>query len=388
MKNYRIIAKTLEKHFDTFRQTLVLLGARQVGKTTLLKRLFPDALYIQADEKPVADLLETYSSENYKKIIHDYKQIVIDEMHLISNPGRAVKLIYDQFQDLQIIITGSSSLHIKNKTAESMAGRAITYHLYPLTYTEYLHQLDIEQFELNSIILNKVISLDNSKTVKLYNHKNLLDDILKYGLYPDLINQNEKIAYLENLSQRAIFKDIVELNLVENRAKALELLKVLAYQIGNLISYAEISRKIGLTIPTIQRYIDIFEDSYILFRLFPYSKNKRDEIGKSPKIYFWDVGLRNSLINNFDNPAIRNDTGALFENFVITEIKKENEYSKSRYTLNYWRTKSGAEIDLVLSKHSELIGVELKYNKGKITTAFKNRYPEAKTLVINSENFY
>ena len=388
MKNYRIIAKTLEKHFDSFKQTLVLLGARQVGKTTLLKRLFPDALYLQADEKPVADLLEKFSSENYKKIIKNHQQIVIDEIHLISNPGRAVKLIYDQFPDLQIIITGSSSLHIKNKTAESMAGRAITYHLYPLTYTEYLHQLGVEKFESSSVILNKISSLDNSQTIKLYNLQDLLDGVLKYGLYPELLNQQEKIEYLENLSQRAIFKDIVELNLIENRAKALDLLKVLAYQIGNIISYAEISRKIGLTIPTIQRYIDIFEDSYIIFRLSPFSKNKRDEIGKSPKIYFWDLGIRNALINNFEDINIRSDAGALFENFIIAELKKENDYSKSRYALNYWRTKSGSEVDLVLFNHKEIIGVELKYNKGKMTTAFKNRYPEAKTVVINSENFY
>ena len=388
MNEYRVIEPKIKKHFDTYKQAIVLLGARQVGKTTLLKRLFPDALYLLVDEKPVIDLLETYSSDNYKKLLKKYNQVFIDEIHLLSNPGRAVKIIYDQFPGMQIIITGSSSLHIKNKTAESMAGRAIDYHLYPLTFWEYLYQLEIEKDKAPIKITDKIVGKHADKTVRLYSTKDLLFDVLKFGLYPEILNQIDSQTYLTNLAEKAIFKDIVELNLIENRSKALELLKVLAFQIGNLINYAELSRKLGLSIPTIQRYIEIFEQSFILFRLFPYSKNKRDEIGKSPKIYFWDIGLRNALINSFEDINLRDDIEAMFENFIISEVKKEIDYFDLNYNVNYWRIKSGSEVDLVLSNNSELHAVEIKINKGSVSKAFTNRYPHATTTVLTVENFF
>ena len=144
----------------------------------------------------------------------------------------------------------------------------------------------------------------------------------------------------------------------------------------------------GVDRKTVQRYIDIFEQSYILYRLYPFSNSKRAEIGKTPKIYFSDLGLRNALINNFDSVSSRNDTGAMFENFIINEIRKSIDYSGPDYKINYWRTKSGSEVDLVLSNHKEVIGCEIKYRNGKITKAFSNRYPEAKLHVVTSENFY
>ena len=386
MNNYRFIESKLSRHFQTFKQALILLGARQVGKTTLLKRLYPDALYLLVDEKPIQEILETYSSANYKKIIKNHKQIFIDELHLLSNPGRAAKIIYDQFSDVQIIITGSSSLHIKNKTSESMAGRAINYILHPLTFNEYLIQQNISNEKVS--IVKRMLAQDNSKSITLFDLQEVLSSVLKFGLYPDIINVSDNREYLLNLAEKAIFKDILELNLIENRSKALELLQVLAYQIGNVINYAEISRKLGLSIPTVQRYIDIFEQSFILYRIKPFSKNKREEIGKSPKIFFWDIGLRNALVKNFEAINIRGDSGALFENFIISEVKKEIEYSELDYEVNYWRVKSGYEVDLVLSNKNELNGLEIKLNNGVITKAFTNRYPEAKTLVITQKSFY
>lgn len=185
-----------------------------------------------------------------------------------------------------------------------------------------------------------------------------------------------------------LFKDIVELNLIENRADAKKLLKLLAYQTGNLINYSQISNRLSIDVRTVQRYIEIFEQSFIVFRLYPYSKDKKIELIKSPKIYFYDVGIRNAIIGNYDSVDIRTDRGAIFENFIISEVLKINQYSDENYDLSYWRTKSGSEVDLVLHKHDEVIGCKIKVSKGTISKAFGNRYPNAKQRVINLDNFY
>lgn len=387
MNNYRLIENQLKNHFFNYKQALVLMGARQVGKTTLLKKIFPNALYLLLDEQPVKNILESYSSANYRNLIGHNRQIFIDELHLLSDPGRAVKLLYDQFEALKIIITGSSSLHIKNKTSESMAGRAINYYLYPLTFGEFLYQKQIETTQPKSI-LSKLISQEETSSVRLYSIQDMLKNVLIYGQYPEMVNLPMDKPYLINLADKAIFKDILELNLIDNRSKALELLKILAYQIGNMLNYTEISGKLAISVPTVQRYIEIFEQSFLLYRLYPFSKNEREEIGKTPKIYFWDLGLRNALINNFDDINIRSDAGAMFENFIINEIKKEISYTNSDYQVNYWRIKSKFEVDLVLSNHHQLFGIEIKLNNGQITKSFTNRYPQAKTRLISSENFY
>ena len=388
MNLYRLQEKNIKNHFKKFKQALILLGARQVGKTTLLKKLFPNALYLLVDEKRVFDILETYNSATYKTLIGSEKQIIIDELHLISNPGRAVKLIYDQIPNTQIIITGSSSLHIKNKTSESMAGRAINYFLHPLTFWEYLFQIGIETEKKPFFLNTKILEQDGVSTIKIYNHREILEEVMVYGLYPETLNQSDKKTYLTELAEKAIFKDIIELQLIENRAKALELLKLLAYQIGSLISYTELSNKLGISTPTVQRYIDVFEDSFILFRVYPYSKKGRNEIGKAPKIYFWDTGIRNALIGDFNKTSIRNDAGALFENLVFVEYKKELVYLKLNHKLHYWRLKSGAEVDLVVETKQELIGCEIKLTKGKVSPAFTNRYPNSKIHVLTMDNIF
>lgn len=382
----RLIDKRMSSHFDIYKQALVLLGARQVGKTTLLKRRFPNALYLLIDEERIRQTLETYNSDTYLNLIGDAKQVFLDELHLLSNPGRAVKLIYDQIPNVKIIVTGSSSLHIKNKTAESMAGRAIDYHLYPLTFGEFLYQRGIEDTP-NIFIHKKILELDGSNTVRKYDHKQILESLMLWGQYPYLIQSPQDSLYLKNLVEKAVFKDIIDLQLIDNLSKALELLRTLAYQIGNLISYSELSSKLQISTPTVQRYIEIFEQSFILFRLYPFSKNKRDEIGKSPKIYFWDLGLRNALIDNFDSLNIRSDAGAMFENFIVAEVKKEISYLGLDFQVQYWRLKSGSEVDLVICGKDEFIGCEIKLTNGKISQAFKNRYPEAKTHEIDSDNF-
>lgn len=382
----RHLEKNLQNHFKDYRQAIVLLGARQTGKTTLLKRIFQDAKYLLLDNEPTRKILETYDINTYTQIFGQNKQIIIDELHLLSNPGRAVKIIYDQLPEVQIVVTGSSALHIKNKSSESMAGRKIEYQLYPLTFSEYLVQKGIEK-KLNFNILDNIIH-DKKAVAKLFNPEDILFDVLSYGLYPEVISLKNKRTYLLELADSVIFKDIVELNLIENRSKAKELLKLLAYQIGNLINYSELADKLSIDRRTVERYIDVFEQSYILFRVYPYSKNKRDEIGKMPKIYFYDLGLRNALIDDFNISNLRLDFGAIFENFIIVELCKIISYTNSDLKLYYWRSRSKAEVDIVLSSSTSLYGVEVKWRERPISNAFLDRYPHAKLKLLSKNNFY
>lgn len=386
MNNFRHLEKKLENHFNTYKQAIVLLGARQTGKTTLLKKVFPKASYLLLDNEQVKQVLESYDINTYKQILGPTKQLIIDELHLASDPGRVVKIIYDQIPEIQLIVTGSSALHIKNKSTESMAGRKIEYQLFPLTFSEYLVQKEIVQ-QANFNILENCLQHASSET-QLFLPKEIASYLLLYGTYPETLNIQSPRIYLENLADSAVFKDIVELNLIDNRTKAKELLKLLAYQIGNLINYSEISSRLSLDRRTVERYIDIFEESFLIFRVYPYSKKGRDEIGKSPKIYFHDLGLRNALINNFEPVHLRDDYGALFENFIISEVQKSISYQNLNYKLNYWRTKSGSEVDIVLSNTEQLIGIELKVAGGQFSEAFLNRYQNSQTKIITLDNFY
>ncbi|MBI2641447.1 ATP-binding protein [Candidatus Roizmanbacteria bacterium] len=388
-KRSRLLDQTIKMHFKRHRhQILMLLGPRQSGKTTLISRLFPRAQYFLVDNEPILKNLETYDINIYKQIIHPRVQtLVIDEIHLLSNPGRCAKIIHDQLPRLQLIITGSSSLHIKNKTGESLAGRKIDYHLYPLTFSEYLFQKSISK-GFSTALVERILKRKLKHHPSLFDLKVTLENFLLFGGYPYLIDNPNDKAYLKNLVESAVFKDILDLDLIENRRDGLNLLKLLAYQMGNLINYSEISLRLGIDARTIRRYIDIFEQSFILFRLYPYSKNRRNEIVKTPKIYFYDTGLRNALIDDFSPLSLRPDLGALFENFIISEVHKDNSYLNLDLHLNYWRNKQGAEIDLVFSKRDLLTGIEIKYTKGSITRAFTNRYKKANVLFLNSDNFY
>jgi len=381
----------ISQHFEKYKQVLILLGSRQVGKTTLIKKIFPKTDYFLVDNEPIKKILEAYDIETYKTLINkNSKEIIIDEIHLLDNPGRAVKIIYDQLEGIKIIITGSSSFHIKNKTGESLAGRKIDYNIYPLTFSEYLVQKGIEN-DLNFNILEKII--DDKKynpkdQLYKFDIKNILNSVLVYGQYPHLIKNPNDEKYLLNFVDSLIFKDILELNLIEDKKLAKDLLKLLAFQIGNLINYSELANSLKADQRTIKRYIEIFEQSFILFRLYPYSKNKRDEITKSAKIFFYDTGIRNALIGDFSDLEARADKGALFENFIISELIKQNSYLEKNYKFFYWRTKQGSEIDVVMEKTGELIGVEIKYRHKVMNKAFKNRYQEAMVKIVTADNFY
>lgn len=378
-------------HFNKYKQILVLLGARQVGKTTILKKIFPTAKYLEVDSEVVRSALEKYDSAVYQELLtnEDSNIVILDEIHKLSDPGRAAKIIYDQLPQFKLIITGSSSFRIKNKTSESLAGRKIDYQLFPLTLSEYLVQTGLEK-KLSDASFEKLVNegkLEN--VIRSYDSYNLLNQRLIFGMYPEMIFHPSDSRYLLNLIDSVVFKDMLDLNLLENKSAALSLLKLLAYQIGSLINYHELSVNLGIGEKTVKRYVELFEQSFIIFTLKPFSLRKRDEISKMPKVYFYDLGLRNALINNFSSYETRGDKGQLYENFIISEICKMNSYKKYGFNLNYWRTKSGSEIDLVLSQEGRKnIAIEIKTQAKRVNKAFVERYPDSKLVVLTRENFW
>lgn len=386
----RHLDKVLAAHFTKYKEILILLGARQVGKTTLIKRIFPDGQYLTVDTDPIKNALEHYDPAVYRQLLNQKSNLVIiDEIHKLSDPGRAAKIFFDQMPEKRLIITGSSAFNIKNKATESLAGRKIDYKLYPLTLGEYLVQQGLEE-NLSLRYMDMIVSGEKNKNIfKPYDHKTILSNILVYGLYPAMLSHPSDSLYLSNLIDSVIFKDLVELSLLENKSAALSLLKLLAYQIGSLLNYAELSSKLGISARTVKRYIELFEQSYIIFTVRPYSSRKRDEISKMPKIYFYDLGLRNALINNFEPIGVRGDAGQLFENFIVAELIKYNYYGNYGYDFNFWRTKSGSEIDLVLSKAGrEVIAIEIKSQTRRFNQAFKSRYPNSRIEVISRDNYW
>lgn len=388
MKQTRHVDQAVLAHFRQNKEILILLGARQVGKTTLIKRLFPDAHYLLVDNESVKTNLEKYDVSVYKQILPtDTRILIIDEIHLLSDPGRAAKIIYDQLPNISLIITGSSSLHIKNRMTESLAGRKFDYHLYPLTLSEYLHQKGIED-ALSFRIMENIVKGQNRTRAHLFDINGILEHVLLYGLYPRLVDKPNDQEYLKNLVDSVIFKDLMELTAIENRVGALNLLRLLAYQIGSLVNISELASRLTMNAATIRRYLDIFEQSFIIFPLKLYSKIGRDEIGKMNKYYFYDTGLRNALIENFNPIRLRQDFGAVFENFIIAELFKINEYGKFGFKMNFWRTKQGSEMDVVLTKNEDVFAVEIKAGKTRTNRAFLHRYPEAGIHTVTPLNFY
>ncbi|MBP9691148.1 ATP-binding protein [Candidatus Woesebacteria bacterium] len=390
--------KPLDRHIDTKLLdhhnnrdlAIILLGPRQIGKTTTLKRLFPNAQYFLLDNEAEKELFERYDISYYKNAIADLGKnvLVLDEIQLLSNPGRAIKILYDQIKGIKIVATGSSTLTIKNKLSESMAGRKLEYQLFPLTFSEILFQKGTTSRLEYKIVENITGQMPASQKAYSFDIHGMLKEVLLFGSYPYLVANPRDTEYLLSIANDAIYKDIIELNLIENKSDAKRLLKLLAYQIGNIVNYSQIAGSLSMDIRTVQRYIEIFEQTYILFRLYPFSLNKKTELRKSPKIYFYDLGIRNAIINNFDDIDVRSDKGAMFENFIINEVLKSNSYNKLNYKMYYWRTKFGSEVDLVLQKLDEIIACEIKFTGGAFSSAFRNRYPHAKTQTITSGNFY
>ena len=367
----RQIAKEIKK--DCFKgKVILLLGARQVGKSTLIKMLPFDkgieTLWLDGENADVHLLLENANSERLKQIAANHKVIVIDEAQKINAIGSILKLFSDYHKDIQVIASGSSSFELRNSLNEPLTGRKFEFNLYPISFQE------------------------------MVNHTNLLMEIrqlpqrLRYGYYPEIVTGigNEE-RLLKFLSESYLYKDIFLFKGIKKPEKILELLKLLAWQIGSEVNYNELSKTLKIDNQTIESYVNMLEQAFVIYKLNAFNTNQRKELKKSKKIYFNDLGIRNALINDFRPIEIRNDNGVLFENFVINEFRKQNEYQQVYANLYFWRTTDQKEIDLVIEKNGMLHTFEIKWNPNKkavLTKSFSNIYPNYTFDVINNSNFF
>jgi uncharacterized protein len=366
----RIIQNQVEQDFFKGK-VIIVAGARQVGKSTLLDQLgetFPNKkiLKINADNPTQADLLRNKDFEQLKAIIGDNDIVFIDEAQRVQNIGLTLKLLVDNYKtEKQIVATGSSSVNLLQSTAEPLTGRKFTYHLYPIS---------MEEFILNSDML------------KLIENTELF---LRYGMYPEIISttgEDEKKRLLQEITASYLFKDILEFQEVRNPQVLTDLLKALALQVGSEVSYSELSNLLRIDLKTVERYVDLLEKSFVVFRLSAFSRNKRREISKNKKIYFYDVGIRNAVIDNFNSLDKRADVGQLWENFVLCERLKYREYHRIFATQYFWRTYDGSEIDLVEDRDGKLYGFEIKYKSSKARVPTKwNEYDTSEFQLINKD---
>lgn len=351
-------------------KAIVIMGARQVGKSTLLRQMLgerQDVIWMNSDDLDIQELFSSITSTRIRAILGSKRLLVIDEAQRISDIGLRLKLITDQVPDVQVIATGSSSFELASKVNESLAGRKREFRMYPLTFGEMVQHT---QF------------LDE---VRMIPHR------MVYGYYPEVVcNPGDERAILKELSDSYLYKDILSLDSINKPDKLVRLLKALALQIGSQVSYNEIGTLIGLDSKTVERYVDILEKSFIVFRLGTFSRNLRNELKASRKIYFWDLGIRNAIIGNLAQIENRTDAGELWENFVIAERMKRNAYKCSFAQSYFWRTRQQHEIDYLEEEDGILYAFEFKWNLRKANVkcpeSFKTAYPEAVYKVVTPEN--
>lgn len=355
-------------------KALVIYGSRQTGKTTLLKKFLSENegnFRYKLDSGDDVNTQIVLGSSDFKKIINyakGYDLVAIDEAQRIKNIGMGLKILVDQLPNIKIVVTGSSSFELAGQIGEPLTGRKITLTLFPLS-----------QIEMG----------------KLYNDHDLrsrLDDYLIFGGYPEALaseGANDKKRILEELVGSYLLKDILELEKVKSSKLLLDLLRLLAFQVGNEVSLSELGKQLGIDSKTVARYLDLFEKSFVLINLRGFSRNRRKEITSKSKYYFLDNGIRNAIIANFNPLDIRDDIGKLWENFLVVERLKKQAYDQI-YSNNYfWRTWDQKEIDWVEERDGKLFGYEFKWKSksGKSSKAWLENYPEASLEVINNENY-
>lgn len=352
-------------------KALIIYGARQVGKTTLVKQYLKktNLKYIlnYGDNLEVQSALEDGSFNKIKEYIGDNELIVIDEAQKIKNIGTAIKIMVDQFDNIQVIATGSSSFKLSGQIGEPLVGRKTTLTLFP-----------ISQIELTKINTPQEL-------------KSKLEDYLIFGSYPAVLleTKENKIKLLEDYVNSNILQDILELEKVKGSKVLLDLLRLIAFQIGSEVSIEELGSNLNIDKKTVARYLDLFEKSFILYNLRGYSRNLRTEITKKSKYYFYDNGIRNALISNFNPINKRNDIGQLWENFIIMERIKKQKYKGIHANNYFWRTWEQKEIDWIEEREGKLFGFEIKYSKDSFTKPkqFTDAYPNSSIELVNKENY-
>ena len=330
------------------RKIMLIYGPRQAGKTTLVKQLGKlsglKAKYISADLSVNELLLMQRDLKTLSDFTEGYQLLIIDEAQRIQDIGLVLKIIYDEMPHLKVIATGSSSFDLANQTAEPLTGRKTVFQLLPFALGEI--SPGINKFELDQ----------------------QLGEILLYGMYPEVYTApvGQKRRLLGEICESYLFKDVLQLTVVKYTLKIRDLLRLLAFQVGQLVSVNELSQKLSINRETVERYIDLLEKSFVIFRLPAYSRNLRKEVAKMDKIYFYDTGILNYLIDNFKSIDYRNDTGNLWENFVVAERRKQLLCLRKNTRSYFWRTYTGAEIDYVEEDEDGLMGFEIKMTKNNV----------------------
>ena len=355
-------------------KVLILLGARRVGKTAFIQNylsIIPkqDYLHLNGEDIQDADLLKERSVRNYSRLLTNIKLLVIDEAQNIPDIGLILKLIVDSIEGIKIIATGSSVFDLSNKLGEPLVGRKNTIYLFPLAQIEFLKYQNLKE-----------------TTQKL-------EERLLFGSYPELEQYpdwNDKISYLKEIINSYLLKDILVYEGIKQSNKILDLLKLIAFQVGQEVSLQELARQLGISKNTVESYLDLLSKVFVIYKVPGFSRNLRKEITKSNRWYFYDNGIRNGIIANFSRLDSRTDVGALWENYVASERIKFQNYTQKSISNYFWRTYDQQELDWLEEENGILRGYEFKWNenrKAKIPTAFAKAYPEATFEVINKGNY-
>ncbi len=363
----RYLEKIIEKKIGSGK-AVVLIGSRQVGKTTLIETILKnkDYLLLDGDDPKTRTILTEPNTEQIRSILGKYKYVFIDEAQRIKGIGLTMKIITDRFKDVQLFTSGSSSFDLSNQINEPLTGRKWEYQLFPISWEEYEEHHGY-----------------------LYSEQQLENRLL-YGFYPDVLNNPEdEINVLRNLVNSYLYKDILSFANMQKPEILDKLVQALALQIGSEVNYSELAQIVNADKNTVSKYIDILQKGYIIFKLNSFSRNLRNEIKMNKKIYFYDNGIRNMVIGNFNPLELRTDKGALWENFLISERIKQIEYKQSIARAYFWRTKQQQEVDFVEENNGKIYGYEFKWNnkrKVKLPKTFIETY-NAESKVIDRENF-
>lgn len=352
-------------------KAIILVGARQVGKSTLFRQILSgktDFLTLSCDDPEVREMLNGINQRELQRIIGNHRIVMVDEAQRVPGVGLAMKLIADNMPEVQVLITGSSSLMLQGSLNEPLTGRKFEYHLYPFSTQELVENMG------------------------LLRTKGMLESRLVFGSYPDVINNiGDTKEILMNLSGSYMYQDLLSMEGVRKPVLIEKLLVALALQVGSEVSYNELAQTVGSDAKTVEKYIDLLEKCYVLFRLPALSRNLRSELKRGKKVYFYDNGIRNALIQNLNPLSMRNDVGALWENFVISEIIKYNHYNGRYANYYFWRTTSQQEIDFVEERDGQLHLYEMKWNpkKGnaKVPNEFTKAYGKMPFTVVTPENY-
>jgi uncharacterized protein len=353
-------------------KVIVLLGARRVGKTKLIKKLIEKVtekvLFLNGDDIESHNLLEVQSTANFKRLLGDIKLLIIDEAQEIPAIGKKLKLMVDTIADLKVLVTGSSAFEINNQLGEPLVGRMKTINLFPIAQLEF------------------------SKTENFLETRSNLEDRLIFGSYPELshiTNREDKISYLKELVNTQLLRDIFAFEGIKKRDKIIALLQIIAFRTGSELSLESVGRDLQISKNTVEKYLDLFSKVFIIYSVSGFSKNRDNEITKMKKWYFVDNGIRNAIINSFNPLNSREDVGKLWENYLNCERIKKMSYTQNVVYDYFWRTHTKQEIDRLEVKNEQIAAFEYKYGKvkAKIPTEFAKSYPEATFEIINQDNY-